>query len=64
VFMWGGEFEEVKDINQYAIDMGVNEITHDQLLDHVYSGAEAADMLESKLADIKRNRTFSDPFAI
>lgn len=64
MFMWGGDFENVKDVNQYAIDMGVDEITHDQLLDHVYSGEGAADMLESKLSKIKRGRSFNDPFAI
>ena len=62
--MWGGDFEEVKDINQYAIDKGVDEITHAQLLEHVYSGEGAADMLESKLSKIKSNRPFNDPFAI
>ena len=48
IFMWGGDFENVKDINEYCIENEVDEVTEDQIMEHVYSGSEAVKMLNKK----------------
>lgn len=48
VFMWGGEFEKYKDFNEYCIDKGVDEITHEQLLEHTYSGESGLKVMDGK----------------
>lgn len=48
VFMWGGDFSKYKDFNEYCVDKGVDEITHEQILEHTYSGQKALKVLDTK----------------
>jgi len=48
VFMWGGDFSEYKDFNEYAVAKGIDNIPTEDILRHIYSGKDALRMLISK----------------
>lgn len=56
VFMWGGNFSDYKDFNQYCIDNECDEVTEEQILEFTYTGGEAIDMLELKVKEVETKK--------
>ena len=54
VFMWGGEFKDYKDFNEYAIAKEVDSIPTESILKYVYDGGRAFDELKLKINSAKK----------
>lgn len=53
VFLWGGDFSEHKDFNEYAIAKRVDIIKPEEILKHTHSGSNASKILISKIRSLR-----------
>jgi hypothetical protein len=46
--MWGGQFKNYKDFNEYCIDLDLNEVSEEDIMRYTYNGELALEKLEKK----------------